>query len=419
MIKFKKTTTDLASDNTTQVSHRAKPWRAPVIAAFVLSALAAPISANATALLTLADGSFGTLAMGKNDDGSSSRRNLPFAINFYGNTFNNFFVNNNGNITFNNSLGTFTPSSFPISSRPMIAPYWADVDTRCSSCGDVYVGAVNEDTTIVTWKDVGYFNAQSDKTNNFQLALRNQLNGNFDIEFRYDRLEWTTGSASSGTNGLGGTPAQAGFDAGDNVNFFALPGSFTNNILDIANTTNVANGAPGLWSFSIVNGQTPGTTPENPLLPVIIDNSFTFDFNVQANQQVFIDPEVAIGYDYQVQSGSNIASVFLPTNIGDGSYDLYLWDNVDYIFATAITGGFNYTFADGGVNRFRVLGIEPTADLDPSNTSAFITGLTFTGPGTISMTQTPIVSQVPVPAAAWLFASGLLGLGALRKKAQA
>ncbi len=155
------------------------------------------------------------------------------------------------------------------------------------------------------------------------------------------------------------------------------------------------------------------------MLPVIIDNSFTFDFNVQANQQVFIDPEVAIGYDYQVQSGSNIASVFLPTNIGDGSYDLYLWDNVDYIFATAITGGFNYTFADGGVNRFRVLGIEPTADLDPSNTSAFITGLTFTGPGTISMTQTPIVSQVPVPAAAWLFASGLLGLGALRKKAQA
>lgn len=121
MIKFKKTgtitspITDLASDNTVQAGHRAKYLGVPAIA-FVLSALAAPISANATALLTLADGSFGTLAMGKNDDGSSSQLNLPFAINFYGNTFNNFFVNNNGNITFNNSLSTYTPSSFPISS---------------------------------------------------------------------------------------------------------------------------------------------------------------------------------------------------------------------------------------------------------------------------------------------------------------
>ncbi|UOA10387.1 nidogen-like domain-containing protein [Methylobacter sp. S3L5C] len=424
MIQLKKTakiallTTDSASNNTAQVSHRAKLWGAPAIA-FMLSALVAPISANATALLTLADGSFGTLAMGKNDDGSSSQLNLPFAINFYGNIFNNFYINNNGNITFKNTLGSFTPRSFPISSQPTIAPYWADVDTRCSSCGDVYVGAVNANTTIVTWSDVGYYSAQSDKTNNFQLALRNQLNGNFDIEFRYDRLEWTTGGASGGTDGLGGIPAQAGFDAGDNVNFFVLPDSFTNNILNIASTTNVANGTPGLWSFSIVNGQTPGTTPENPLLPVIIDSSYTFDFNVQENQQVFIDPAVAIGYDYQVQSGPNIASVLFPANIGDGNYDLYLWNNLDYIFATAITGGSNYRFADGGVNRFRVLGIETTAELDPNNVRAFITGLTFTAPGTISMSQTPIVSQVPIPAAAWLFASGLLGLGALRKKAQA
>ncbi len=386
-----------------------------LVSAVLVSALSGPSLVNAAPLLTLADGSFGELAMSSNDDGSSSLLNLPFTINFYGNTFNDFYINNNGNVTFGSPRSTFTPSPFPITSQPMIAPYWADVDTRCETCGSVYVGALNADTTIVTWNNVGYYDQQSDKTNNFQLALRNQSNGNFDVEFRYDRLEWTTGDASNGSNGLGGTPAQAGFDAGDNVNFFTLPGSFTGSILDIANNTNVVNGDPGFWSFSIRNGLTPGATAENPLLPVIADNTFIFDFNVQENQQIFIDPEVAVGYDYAVLSGPNIASILLPENIGDGSYDLYVWDAIDYVFLASVIGGETYAFDSEGVNRLRVLGIEVDAGLDPSNPTAFITGLTFTAAGAVNLTQTPIVSQVPLPAPAVLLLSGLLGIGALNR----
>lgn len=386
-----------------------------LIGAILASALASPVLGNAASLLTQADGSFGQLAMTRNDDQSSSLLNLPFAINFYGNTFNSFYVNNNGNITFNRPVSTYTPEPFPISSQPMIAPWWADVDTRCANCGNVYVGSVNADTVIVTWNNVGYYSQQSDKTNNFQLALRNQSNGNFDVEFRYDRLEWTTGSASNGTGGLGGTPAQAGFDAGDNVNYFSLPDSFTNSILNIANTTNVVGGDAGFWSFSILNGQTPGTTAENPLLPVVADGSYNFDFNVQENQQIFVDPDVAIGYDYEVTSGPNIASVLLPTGIGDGEYDLYLWNNTDYVFLTSLTGGTAYTFLNGGVRRFRILGIEVSANLDPNNTLAFITGLTFTSAGNVSLTQTPLVTSVPVPTAGLLMISGLLSLASVRR----
>lgn len=52
-------------------------------------------------------------------------------------------------------------------------------------------------------------------------------------------LDWTTGDVSfvppnpPPFGGFGGIPAQVGFDAGDNVNFFAHPDSFTSNICNI------------------------------------------------------------------------------------------------------------------------------------------------------------------------------------------
>src|SRR5437016_1606320 len=36
---------------------------------------------------------------GRNDDGSSPAQTLPFTPNFFGRTFNQLFVNNNGNLT--------------------------------------------------------------------------------------------------------------------------------------------------------------------------------------------------------------------------------------------------------------------------------------------------------------------------------
>ena len=100
----------------------------------------------------------------------------------------------------------------------MIAPYWGDVDTRCGGCGAVYAASPNADTAVVTWRNVGYYSSHSNKLNDFQLVLLNRSDtgaGNFDIQFRYNRLEWTTGDASGGSNGQGGTPAQAGYDAGN------------------------------------------------------------------------------------------------------------------------------------------------------------------------------------------------------------
>lgn len=387
-------------------------------------------SAQAIPLLDFGIGpeGFGTEFLPANDDGSTSQLTLPFAVNFFGNTYSNFFVNNNGNITFESSLGSFTPEPFPVSNQPMIAPFWADVDTRVA--GNLWILSPNDDTLAITWSSVGYYGggdespgdgegggetllaaAVGPKANSFQLVLRNRADtgaGNFDIDFRYERLEWTTGDASEGINGLGGVPAQAGYDAGDGVNFLTLPGSRSDAVLDLQNTSNVATDTPGLWTFAIRNGAPPGSSPSNPLLPVATDEGWSFTFNVRPNETFFIDPDIAIGYDYFLESGPLFASVLLP-ELGDNAYEVWLWNGTEWVFADNVLAGEEYTLSEG-VDRFRVLGIEESVALDPLNPTAFVTGLTFDGSGAVQVSQNPIVLSLPVPEPE-TYAMFLAGLG--------
>ncbi|MFM1842844.1 MAG: hypothetical protein RLZZ490_1581 [Cyanobacteriota bacterium] len=381
-------------------------FSASILAGMLMSLAIVSSPQQAQASQPLLDGLGGTSGFGenfldRNDDGSTGRFDLPFAINLYGSTYSTAFLNNNGNITFESALSAFTPSFFPGAPQPIIAPYWADVDTRNPGSGLVYYAAPNPDTIVFTWDRVGYYFENADLLNSFQAILRNRADtgvGNFDIEYRYNQLEWTTGDASGGSGGFGGTPAVAGFDSGNGVDFFNLPGSATENILNILNTSNVSPSTPGLWSIAVRNGETPGGTPDNPLLPVVVDGTFTFDFNVQANIPVFIDPVVAIGYDYTVTGGPLFSSVQFPVlGVGDNIYNLF----------ADTSGGACSSFGDTGItvmggtffnftnptNCFGVRGIEEEAALDPTDVTAFVTGLTFDSNGQVFVTQTPVVPE--------------------------
>ena len=101
-------------------------------------------------------------------------------------------VNNNGLVSFGESVSTYTPDVFPLrnSSLQLIAPFWADVDTRRT--GTVWFRETSNATVlnrvkrdvqmaftdqasflpqfavVVTWDRVGFFSAHYDLVSTFR-----------------------------------------------------------------------------------------------------------------------------------------------------------------------------------------------------------------------------------------------------------
>ena len=170
----------------------------------------------------------------RNDDLSSASIPLGFNFNLYGTVYTNVFINNNGNLTFTAPLATFTPFAFPSSPLAIVAPFFADVDTRNLASGIVYMKQTGNRLTI-TWDSVGYYNGQADKRNTFQCIISDGLDpflglGN-NVCFSYGDMSWTTGSASGGIGGFFGAPATVGINAGNGIDYATLgrfdrPGTF-------------------------------------------------------------------------------------------------------------------------------------------------------------------------------------------------
>lgn len=345
---------------------------------------------------------FGTLAMTRNDDGSTSAIQLPFEINLNGNNYSTIYINNNGNITFGGPFGEFTPSGFDNLPVEMIAPYWGDVDTRCANCGEVYLGVPTSDVAVVTWNNVGYFLSNSSKQNTFQLILRdrNDLTGsNTDVEFRYGNLEWTTGDASGGENGLGGQPAFAGYTGGASGASQTLIGSGTSNILTLNQRSNI--NKAGRWYFPFRDGAAPGTTRDNPLLPDVQEDGWHFQYTTtQVDEIVWSDPEIVVGYDFLTENGINFRSFILP-ELGDNSYELWLGNTSNPMYIADIIGGSEYFFSDLGfdlgVDFFRILGVDLDLAIDPNDVTAFVTGLTFMEVGEVAWVQRPLSEEINGP----------------------
>ncbi len=164
----------------------------------------------------------------------------------------------------------------------------------------------------------------------------------------------------------------------------------------------------------------PGTTPTNPLLPTPNPNNpdgFTFpgvpvgDNGLGIINPIFFDPIVSVGYDYAVTGGPLFASVLIPNPLpqGDSNFILELPGFGNYPLVAGTT--FNLLGVNPlGFSDFRISDIDPAEMLDPTNPTAFVTGLTFTAPGTVTVTQNPITVSVPEPSN--LLGLGLLGFGA-------
>jgi nidogen-like len=136
---------------------------------------------------------------GRNDDGFRGPIDLGFSLNFFGTNYTQFFINNNGNVSFGNGIDAFVPEGPTGATSPVISPFFGDVDTRGANSGVVHFSQLaNED--IITWDHVGYFSSHDDKLNTFQLVLRGPgfavPSGEGQVGFFYTDMQWDTTDTS-------------------------------------------------------------------------------------------------------------------------------------------------------------------------------------------------------------------------------
>jgi hypothetical protein len=101
----------------------------------------------------------------------------------------------------------------------------------------------------------------------------------------------------------------------------------------------------------LVNGD-----PNSVFLPTVgIDSntgddlgaSYYFDVDVTASTPIFIDPAIAVGYEYQIGSGDPLfESVTLPS-LGDNNYQLWLYNGSGWSYSTDIAANSQFFLAEG------------------------------------------------------------------------
>lgn len=117
--------------------------------------------------------------------------------------------------------------------------------------------------------------------------------------------------------------------------------------------------------------------------------AYVFGVDVVPDVPIFIDPPVAVGYDYAIgKHDPRVAKVQFPIGIGDSLYLLKVGGR-----KFVVAGGEWFDFRSHGfprgVSDFRVGCIDTSATLDPANPQAFPTGLTFVAAGRFTGTQKP------------------------------
>jgi hypothetical protein len=238
---------------------------------------------------------FDQTTLDPNDDGYTDQVPIGFPINLFGTTWADCYINNNGNVTFEAPEGAYTP--FPLRNLgfPIIAPFWADVDTSNPASEPVRYGSgtVGGKTAFgVNWKNVGYFNNRADKLNSFQMILINRSDisaGDFDIEFNYNQVLWETGShpSSGGVDGYGGFPARVGLSNGSTQTIELQYSGATILQLDADPESGIPNFLTGLI-YRTRNSTIPGRH-----IFQVRSGSVIGALNVYAGEDQDLDPEVS------------------------------------------------------------------------------------------------------------------------------
>jgi hypothetical protein len=180
---------------------------------------------------------------------------LGFSVNYFDGITNSVYVNNNGSVSFYEPVSDFRSTKLRDNSDPMLAGFFADVDTRGSGSGTVTYGrsTINgRKAFVVNYFNVGYSARHADKLNTFQIVLIDRSDvrpGDFDVEYNYAKTVWETGDRNRGSAGRGGDSVRIGYSSGQgDSNWYEFPGSgMPGSFLD-------SNTATGLIHTSVGSG---------------------------------------------------------------------------------------------------------------------------------------------------------------------
>lgn len=283
----------------------------------------------------------------RNDDDYSYPVNLNFTFDLYGSAQTQLWINNNGSLSFDGGYCTYTPEGFPITGYPMVAAFWADVDTRGGASGIAWMEH-GPNYLAVTWDHVGYYAVHDDLRSTFQVIISD---GTFEpmglgnnVCFCYGDMQWTTGDASGGSGGFGGSPATVGVNKGDGIDY-ALIGRFDHPGMDYDGPGGQADGVDWLddQTFCFFVGE------EFNLPPVPVDFPPGCQTSVNAGDVLnltvgFIGPEAmqtvhtdvgdggVANFTYVSTDGnpSQVAMVFSPTAAQAGMHVIHFTATDDY-----------------------------------------------------------------------------------------
>lgn len=213
---------------------------------------------------------FGENVLARGDDNSSALIDLSSVfgsgLDFIGGLRTSLYVNNNGVLSFLAPISTSLGNNFSGLTQPVIAPFWADVDTTVAPSGGTTPGGTSTGSSrvywdldtvnrafTVTWDDVGRYNSDNSVRNAFQVRLMAPVfadetadANDFDIEFRWEAINWATRTTNVGTPTIG-------LDGGgDTASVLLTPSGNVALSLDIEGISNV--GFAGRWLFNIRDG---------------------------------------------------------------------------------------------------------------------------------------------------------------------
>ncbi|KAG1942039.1 sushi, nidogen and EGF-like domain-containing protein [Pimephales promelas] len=184
------------------------------------------------------------------DDGSSDVIFLQKPFKYFGRTYNQIFVNNNGHLTFTEPLPAYNSSLH--SGRDIIAPLWTRLDNRrggtisyrqeTSSAALTQVTAAVKryfpnipfaatSAFVATWDSVPYSNGGG--VASFQVVLAYNVHRSFILIYYGDISET-------------GQPWQAGYYTVDSISSFTIPAS---SVPELSSSSNV--NVTACWSFHV------------------------------------------------------------------------------------------------------------------------------------------------------------------------